>query len=39
MILDMLTYSAMTVVAIFSFIVILLAGSHQKWQVNSNKER
>ena len=39
MILDALTYSVMTVVAVLSFIVILLARPHQKRQVNSDKER
>jgi hypothetical protein len=32
MILDMMTYSAMTIVAVTSFVVILLASSHQDQQ-------
>lgn len=37
MILDTMTYSVMTVVAVMSFIIVLLAGSHRHRQMNSDK--
>lgn len=37
MILDTMTYSVMTVVAVMSFIVVLLAASHKGQQANSGK--